>query len=249
MPSPLEWQDSIRSEGFPLEMHTDFDIDKFRGFLPCKLSGKFAGFEYFSHPLVRSEHEELEDIEVPPDFDFWVEFVTHGGNKYDSVAWYVAASSLCKITCGLLLDPQGGDFFKGGDAIALAKAEIAKLEAALRPSGSHDEVTWRISVGSALRSSFRQATGPSRPGADWVVELKGDRESKKVLVRIFSDEVVGLTTAQEASVAARYVADLLESGWTPEEYRGQPGELTVSPQPNLQKPKIKAPAKPWWRFW
>jgi hypothetical protein len=86
---------------------------------------------------------------------------------------------------------------------------------------------WKISVLSALRAHFLQPDGPSRAGADWLVALERGAETNKVMVRVYADDVRGMPPAQEAQVAAGYVAELLKSGWLPGNYQGVPGELTV----------------------
>ena len=88
-------------------------------------------------------------------------------------------------------------------------------------------VGWTVSVSSFIRAHFFQPTGPSRAGADWVVALTRGSESTKVMVRVYADTIPGRSPEQEQELAARYVLSLLNSGWSPADYRKTPGELTV----------------------
>jgi hypothetical protein len=112
-----------------------------------------------------------------------------------------------------------------------------------------NRLPWKISVVSALRASFLQPNGPSRPGADWLVVLERGTEAKKLLVRIFADDAVGMSPVQVAQLAVGYVAKLIGSGWSPLDYKGKPGELTVPPRALGLSAVAKPITKPWWRFW
>lgn len=115
-----------------------------------------------------------------------------------------------------------------------------------RPAG------WTVSVTAALRPHFKQPGGASRAGADWAVTLAGDAGQKKVLVRAYADDVGALPPEDEARLVMAFVGQLIESGWTPEQYRGTPGELVVPRQPGVspaQSPEPLAAKRPWWRVW
>lgn len=108
-----------------------------------------------------------------------------------------------------------------------------------------------ISVLSALRAHFKQPSGPSRAGADWTVRLSGgEGQEEHITVRTYADEVGRISEDEEAGLVVRHVAQLLESGWSPAQYRGTPGELLVGRPASSTAPAAvpSAPAKqPWWR--
>jgi hypothetical protein len=78
-----------------------------------------------------------------------------------------------------------------------------------------------------LRAHFKQASGPSRPGADWAISLTNSTGERKILVRTYADDVGQLSPEQEAQLAVAYVGHLIQTGWVPDQYRGEPGELVV----------------------
>ena len=99
---------------------------------------------------------------------------------------------------------------------------------------------WKISASKALKASFWQPDGTSKPGADWLVSLDDGAREYKLLVRVYADDVVGMTIEQQAAIAMQFVADLAPTGWTPGNYTGKPGELTgrrhlvhSAPRPSL----------------
>lgn len=79
-----------------------------------------------------------------------------------------------------------------------------------------------------LRAHFKQASGPSRAGADWALLLTNSAGERRILVRTYSDDVGQLSPEQEAQLAVEYVGHLIQNGWSPDQYRGEPGELVVS---------------------
>jgi len=105
---------------------------------------------------------------------------------------------------------------------------------------------WRIAVIDGLSAHFYTATGESKPGTDWAVSLKSGGSEKRILVRVYDDNVARGPRQQTEAVIA-FVARLINSGWSPDQYSGKPGELVVSvdfcPMPNEYEPT------PWWRFW
>jgi hypothetical protein len=105
---------------------------------------------------------------------------------------------------------------------------------------------WRITVIDGLSAHFYTETGESKPGTDWAVSLKDRTGERRVLVRIYDDNVAR-GPRQQAEAVIACLARQLNSGWNPDTYKGEPGELVVptqfSPMPNEYQPK------PWWRFW
>jgi len=86
---------------------------------------------------------------------------------------------------------------------------------------------FKVRALQGLRAHFKQPSGPSRPGADWAISLVNSAGERKILVRTYADEVGPLSPEQEAQLAVAYVGHLIESGWSPDQYRGEPGELVV----------------------
>lgn len=111
------------------------------------------------------------------------------------------------------------------------------------------EAGWNVSVTGALRAHFKQPAGPSRAGADWSVSLVGDGAQHRVMVRTYADDFGSLAEADEARVVVAYVGQLIESGWTPDQYTGKPGELVVPREMPLPPGVQPGSKRPWWRFW
>ncbi len=86
---------------------------------------------------------------------------------------------------------------------------------------------FRLSVINGLRAHFLQSDGPSRPGTDWVISVMQTSVETRVLVRTYADGTNAQGVEQQAKAAVAFLAKLLESGWRLNDYKGQPGELTV----------------------
>jgi hypothetical protein len=86
---------------------------------------------------------------------------------------------------------------------------------------------WTITVTGALRAHFKQLDGTSRPGADWIVALAQRGDVKRIMVRVYAENALGKSPEQEAQMVAEYVGGLLGSGWSPADYHGEPGEITI----------------------
>jgi hypothetical protein len=86
---------------------------------------------------------------------------------------------------------------------------------------------WQIAVQTGLSAHFRQPNGPARPGIDWIILLTNGTETKKILVRDYLDDTAGRSQEQSGKSAVEFVGNLLRTGWTPKDYKGQPGELIV----------------------
>ena len=95
---------AITAEGFPAKLDTDFDIDTLRGFLQCRYDGREAGFEYYACSL---DPENRRELELPLGLDFSVFLLTQARMEEVGAA-ISAASVLCKLTRGVLDDPQAG---------------------------------------------------------------------------------------------------------------------------------------------
>ena len=60
-----------------------------------------------------------------------------------------------------------------------------------------------------------------------MISLVNAAGERKILVRTYSDDAGELSLEQEAQLAVEYVRHLIQAGWSPEQYRGEPGELVV----------------------
>ena len=107
-----------------------------------------------------------------------------------------------------------------------------------------------VRVLQGLRANFKQPSGPSRAGTDWAISLSNARGESTILVRTYADEVGPLSEEEEARLALEFIGQLIESGWTPEQYRGEPGELVAhgSTSTAVRKQDFR-PKKSWWQFW
>jgi hypothetical protein len=115
---------------------------------------------------------------------------------------------------------------------------------------------WTISVVDSQRANFKQPQGLPKPGADWFVALTGVGQAARITVRAYTEDVVGYSEQQEAQAVARYVAKLLQSGWSPAAYNQTAAELVLPKQPPPPAQTTAKPAegssqakRPWWKFW
>ncbi|HEY4232074.1 MAG TPA: hypothetical protein VGM76_01480 [Lacipirellulaceae bacterium] len=65
---------------------------------------------------------------------------------------------------------------------------------------------------------------------------------QRILVRIYADNVSRGPNQSVAVVA--FINSLLQSGWTPDQFQGEPGELVVPVR--FKIPANSGCAKPWW---
>jgi hypothetical protein len=128
MPTPARWAEAIRDAGFPVELEADFDPDTAVGFRPCQYDGAPAGFEYYSSLLSERERQELG---APAGCDFSVNLVTHSDLREFATS-LIAASVLCHLSGGVLVDPQVGDRQPASGVLAWAREQLASFENRLR---------------------------------------------------------------------------------------------------------------------
>jgi len=108
------------------------------------------------------------------------------------------------------------------------------------------DTRWSVSVSNFLNGSFKQSKGESKTGTDWIIVLRRDNNERRVLVRTYcSASEQG--SASQKDRAVEYVTSLLNHGWTPDNYQGNSGELTVPDDNVREQPALTT--KPWWRFW
>jgi hypothetical protein len=88
---------------------------------------------------------------------------------------------------------------------------------------------WQISVVGGLNAHFKQPEGPSKPATEWAVSILSGDDEHRVLVRSYHDDHAGLTQEQVTQKVLQFIANKLQSGWTPSDYQGMPGELTLPP--------------------
>lgn len=117
VPSPDAWQAAISAAGFDMEMDTDFSFDDFEGFLPCKYKGEDAGFEFFFEELDTDGLElTKEEIAQIASRDWIVTLITRSDFR-DLMVAQIAASVLCAMTDGLLVEGGEPPFISASDAI------------------------------------------------------------------------------------------------------------------------------------
>ncbi len=131
MPEPKEWAQAIVESGFPMEMDTNFDVDSFSGFLPCKFKGEKSGFEYYSDTLTK---EDQLDLDLPDSYDFATMFVAHADLR-ELATSVIASGVLCSMVEGLLCDPQSGEFWSGKAALSWVRSKLVEIEKDCNYSG------------------------------------------------------------------------------------------------------------------
>jgi hypothetical protein len=103
---------------------------------------------------------------------------------------------------------------------------------------------WQVEFVDKFDADFSQFKGPRKRGTDCTVAVSDGSNTQRIIVRIYVDNVSRGPKQADAVVA--YVRSLLDSGWTPEQYNREPGELVVPVRLQVLLPIER---KPWWRFW
>jgi hypothetical protein len=76
-------------------------------------------------------------------------------------------------------------------------------------------MNYRVTVERGLVAHFKQPSGPSRPGVDWIVRVEGQK--KGVIVRTYLTSA-GATEEEKVRLSQRaleLVQKKIESGWDP----------------------------------
>jgi hypothetical protein len=137
MPSPEVWQDSIRANGFPLELDCTFDPRTFTGFLPASYRSSPGGFEY------------LHAVET--DGASRSSFVWQG-NPTEAISGIIAAACLAELTGGDLVDTDSGETIPAVSVIEWARKSEAELRAVMNavqerssaPTRAHGRPWWKF---------------------------------------------------------------------------------------------------------
>jgi len=116
------WAGAIKSNGFNMSMHSDFDVHSTSGFLPCTHQGKSAGFEYRYEILKDTDIEihGLGDPSRPARI-----MLTTGSSHRQLASSLVAAGVLCAMTDAVLVDPDSEKLISSADALAWARQREA----------------------------------------------------------------------------------------------------------------------------
>jgi hypothetical protein len=101
-------------------------------------------------------------------------------------------------------------------------------------SSDGDTSQWEARVEGMLQAHFKQASGPSKAGADYKIWLKRGDERWQIFVRAFLapdlTEAARHDKDYQAGTVIGYVFDRLEQGWNPAE--GRLPDLTIlNPDP------------------
>lgn len=130
LPTASQWKTEIKQQGFPCELDNEVNLSTLSGFLPCRINGKIAGFEYYAS---HAEPEEVSDLaqttDKPlPPVDYAIT-VSSSAKELDFFCALAAASCLTKMTDGYLVDYYSGDIILSEQAIRWAHAlpEIADV--------------------------------------------------------------------------------------------------------------------------
>lgn len=125
MPSLEAWQNSIRSNGFSMELDQDMDPLTFSGFCRASYQDRRAGFEYY---------HEVESDEVLRISFVW------GGNVDEAISAAIAAGCLANLTGGHLVDADSGEHFLASDCISWARNFEADLQPMFAELQWHSEL-------------------------------------------------------------------------------------------------------------
>lgn len=122
LPEPAVWHASILESGFPVRLSIDFDVDAFRGFLPCPVDGEASGFGYRASAV---SQEEAQELGLGSGTNYAVQF-SIGHRPLEKVSALAASSVLAALSGGILDDPQSGESIAGASAIGWARARLAR---------------------------------------------------------------------------------------------------------------------------
>jgi len=104
--------------------------------------------------------------------------------------------------------------------------------------------SWRVSFVEKVDAEFGQKSGPRKRGTDCTVAVTDGTITQRIIVRIYADNIS--RGAKQADAVVAYMHSLLDSGWTPAQYKREPGEPTV---PTRFDVPLRIDREPWWRFW
>lgn len=89
----------------------------------------------------------------------------------------------------------------------------------------------QVKVINGLRANFKQPSGPSRPGYDWIVQLSGPSGERKILARTYDDDLPGGNPEQQAERALNHIAGMVNAGsFHPDDLANPP--FVIVPKPN-----------------
>lgn len=126
LPTRGRWQKAIDAEGLGLSLD-EVDTFSHTGFWPAKLNGKDSGFEYlFGNSEPQDTDDDPEELtRVIDDRDCAATFTIHGSLD-ELQAASIAAAALAKISDGVFVDPQSGEFAIGAGAFPLLQEQGRK---------------------------------------------------------------------------------------------------------------------------
>ena len=117
---PVDLEQAIDAEGFPLQLSTERLLEGLSGFLPVTSGQEVSGFEcYHDDP-----GELIEDYQEIADFDRpWKHVLSFrfGADLTACLAAYTAAAAYAKATDGIVFDPQDAVIMTPQRAIDLAR--------------------------------------------------------------------------------------------------------------------------------
>ena len=77
-------------------------------------------------------------------------------------------------------------------------------------------MNYRVTVDRGLAAHFKQPSGPSHPGIDWMLRIEGPKSGVVIVRTLFAG--AGATEEEKAATAQRaldLVQQKLEAGWDP----------------------------------
>ena len=131
VPSVDQWQKALKDSGFGLTLDRRLSIQTNTGYSPAVYKGIKTGFEFHLSPAseITETYENVADNigsrELSANF-VW------GGDLRECVAAVIASAILAAVADGVLYDPQEGLFFKGDEAIAMARQIIEEVDKLLK---------------------------------------------------------------------------------------------------------------------
>lgn len=164
------------------------------------------------HPVVEEWYRTLIEMarqEPAGDALLWV--AGNLGSATDPPAWPAFTG------CGLT--EKGREFFERHREKILLRG--------IASAGLVEIRDMQVKIVNGLHAHFKQPSGPSRPGHDWIVAIIDESGERKLLARTYDDDAPQATPDQHARRALDYVIQSVNAGAIPAQQSQSPDLIIV----------------------
>lgn len=143
----------------------------------------------------------------------------------DALLW--AAGNLGSAT-----DPPGWPAFTGcglteKGRVCVAGCRERIFSGGIAGAGLVEIRDMQVKIVNGLHTHFKQPSGPSRPGHDWIVAIIDESGERKLLARTYDDDAPQATPEQHAQRALDYVIQSITTGVIPAQQLQSPDLIIV----------------------